>query len=188
MIISMVPSTVMLLMHIFLQSPLVLSLIFLAIPIFVLYFFRDPHRAVSRGIVSPADGRVLSITENSISIFMGVGNVHVNRSPVTGILVETRHFPGTHRPAFHDLSSSNERQRYVIETGHGRVVMTQVAGIFARRIVPYVEDGDHLLKGQRIGMIRFGSRVDIELPSGATPAVAEGDLVRAGTTTVGEWR
>lgn len=188
MVLSFVPTLVLLLLSLIYGPLIYISVLFLILPLFVLYFFRDPHRHISDGIVSPADGRVLAVKDNSLSIFMNIMNVHVNRSPVAGRVVETEHIHGTHRPAYHRRSIYNERQIYIIDSENGKIVMAQVAGIFARRIVPYVEKGDRLKKGQRMGIIRFGSRVELELPPRAELLVKEGDMVRAGETMVGDWR
>ncbi len=187
-VLSFVPSLVLLFFSLIYNITIILPAIFLLFPLAVLYFFRDPNRPISKGIVSPADGRVLTVNDNTLTIFMGIKDVHVNRTPVEGRVLETEHILGTHRPAYHRRSASNERQIYVFDTEHGKIVVTQVAGIFARRIVPYVQKGDHLEKGQRFGLIRFGSRVELKLPSEAELIVKKGDTVRAGETMVGDWR
>lgn len=176
MILYMVPGTIK---H--------LSVFFLLLPLFVLWFFRDPARDISHGIVSPADGRVMDADRSGISIFMSVTDVHVNRSPVSGILVDLSHKPGGYKPAYRGDSDRNEQQRYVIQTDKGDLIMTQYAGLVARRIVPYVKKGERLEKGQKIGMIRFGSRVDIQFPSPVDIAVKKGDKVKAGETFIGDW-
>ena len=165
-----------------------LFLLFLALPIFSLYFFRNPKRRITGGIVCPADGRVAVVKDHSFDIFMGVTNVHVNRSPVSGKVISQTHHPGTHRPAYHDDIEGNERMETEVECLHGTVRITQLAGIIARRIVPYVSPGDEVKAGQPIGMIRFGSRVRVELPESAVVQISVGDVVRAGETKVGEWR
>lgn len=155
---------------------------------FGLVFFRDPHRERGRGIVSPADGRVLaSDAENgTLTVFMGIHNVHVNRAPIDGRVVSVVHSAGGHAPAYAEGAATNERVETILETALGPVALTQVAGVFARRIVPYVKKGDMVRKGQRIGMIRFGSRVELRLPRGVRLSVRAGDKVRAGETTVAE--
>lgn len=156
--------------------------------VFGLMFFRDPYRELGKGIVSPADGRVLTAdpAKATLTVVMSVLNVHVNRSPLAGRVVSMEHTPGTHAPAASSRTSRNERVETVLETSLGPLRLTQVAGVFARRIVPYVGPGDTVRKGQRIGIIRFGSRVELSLPGGAILSVREGDKVRAGTTTIAE--
>jgi phosphatidylserine decarboxylase len=154
----------------------------------ILFFFRDPEREIGPGIVSPADGRVLSVdpATRSVSIFMGVADVHVNRAPLAGVVAGQDHRPGGHAVASRPEAARNERLAWDLETRLGSLRLTQVAGAFARRIVPYVHAGDKVKKGQRIGLVRFGSRVDLVLPPGCRPTVAAGDRVRAGTSTIAE--
>ncbi|MCK4718441.1 MAG: phosphatidylserine decarboxylase [Thermoplasmata archaeon] len=151
-------------------------------------FFRDPERAVGEGIVSPADGKVCRVSSGPggtiISIFMNIHNVHVNRAPMDGVITHTRHSPGGHVPAFTKDSERNERYRTVIRGSIGDVEVIQIAGTLARRIVPFVSEGEEVKKGQRIGMIRFGSRVDIILPPEVVSAVKEGSRVLAGTSSI----
>ena len=156
--------------------------------LFSLMFFRDPYREKGPGIVSPADGRILAAEPGSgkITVFMGIHNVHVNRAPLDGRVASVVHTAGGHAPAYTEGAAANERVEMVLETRLGLVRVTQVAGVFARRIVPYVRRGDAVRKGQRIGMIRFGSRVELILPRGVRLSVRVGDKVRAGQTTVAE--
>lgn len=162
----------------------------LALPLaFVLHFFRDPDRAVGDGLVSPADGKVTAVESGdrtTVSIFMGPFDVHVNRAPLDAEVADRRHEPGTHRPAFDKDADTNERMIWTLATDHGPVEVTQIAGMMARRIQPYVEVGDELAKGDRIGIIRLGSRVDVELPDGARPTVEVGDRVLASETRIAE--
>jgi phosphatidylserine decarboxylase len=168
---------------------------------FCLWFFRDPERTApsdERVVVSPADGRVVAVVEEReerflgaaatrVSIFMSPLDVHVNRMPVSGIVAEVRHSAGRFRAAFSDKSSlDNERNAVVVESGGRRFLLVQIAGALARRIVCRVAPGDHLCRGERFGMIMFGSRVDVFLPTGVRPSVRRGDRVRAGTTPLGE--
>lgn len=154
----------------------------------LLQFFRDPERAAGDGIVSPADGVVTAVEQRPeglfVSIFMNVYNVHVNRAPLDARVVALRHDPGRHLPAWHKDSPRNERVEWRLETDLGPVALTQIAGILARRIVPYLGEGDRVAKGERIGIIRLGSRVDLLLPSKCKATVALGESVRAGVTTV----
>lgn len=167
------------------------SLPLLTIPVLLLvFFFRDPERSVGDGVVSPADGRVLEVADDGerirISIYMGPLDVHVNRSPVEGRIASIRHFEGGHRLAFSKDSPLNERVVWTIESPLGEVELVQIAGAFARRIVPYLKEGERVQKGERIGLIRFGSRVDLSLPRLPTlsPRVKVGDRVRAAATTL----
>ena len=168
---------------------------------FCLYFFRDQERtapADERMIVAPADGRVLAVAEEReerylhaaatrISIFMSPLDVHVNRSPVGGTVAAVEHTAGRFRAAFADKASlDNERNALVLEGGGRRYLCVQVAGALARRIVCRVCPGDRLGRGERFGMIMFGSRVDLFLPVGVCPTVRPGDRVRAGASVVAE--
>ena len=168
---------------------------------FCLWFFRDPDRVVPPGdhlVVSPADGRIVAVvTEREeqflhapatrISIFMSPVDVHVNRSPVDGVVEEVRHTNGKFRAAFKDKASlDNERNAVVLRSGERRYLMVQIAGALARRIVCNVRPGDHLGRGARFGMIRFGSRVDLWLPAGVQPRVRNGERVHAGSTVLAE--
>jgi phosphatidylserine decarboxylase len=152
-------------------------------------FFRDPDREIGKGVVSPADG-VLNRAEISdsgayFSIFMNIHNVHVNRAPWPGRVVEVVRMSGGHRPAYEKGAVKNERIRITMEGSLGAVTVTQMVGIVARRILPYVHAGDKLGKGERIGIIRLGSRVDLFVPSAGLRLVArKGDRVLAGTTTL----
>jgi phosphatidylserine decarboxylase len=171
------------------------------------YFFRDPRRVtpVREGIVvAPADGRVsqfanvvppqeLALGERAlprISIFMSVFDCHVNRSPVAGRVERIVYRAGKFLSADLDKASEdNERNAFVIATGAGqRFGVIQIAGLVARRIVPFVREGEAIAAGQRIGMIRFGSRVDVYLPEGARPLVAEGQTAIAGETVLADFK
>ena len=171
------------------------------------YFFRDPQRVtpVREGIVvAPADGRVsqlanvvppqeLALGEHAlprISIFMSVFDCHVNRSPVAGRVELIVYRAGKFLSADLDKASEdNERNSFVIATDTGqRFWVIQIAGLVARRIVPFVREGEAIAAGQRIGMIRFGSRVDVYLPEGARPLVAEGQTAIAGETVLADFK
>ena len=170
------------------------------------YFFRDPARVtpIREGIVvSPADGRVSRIT-NAVppkelglgertmargSIFMSVFDCHVNRSPVTGKIERIAYHHGAFLSADLDKASeNNERNSYLITIGKERVGVVQIAGLIARRIVCFVREGSTVGAGERIGMIRFGSRVDVYLPDGVRPLVAEGQTAIAGETIIADLR
>lgn len=158
--------------------------------LFILWFFRDPERSIpaAEGLVlSPADGRVTGVEEVSgrmrITIFLSVFNCHINRSPIEGTIVDSRYTPGRYRPAFDRRAGlENERNHLTIRASDGEYGVTQVAGLLARRIVCRKRVGDALLRGERFGMIRFGSRTDLLLPPGVRPLVAVGDHVRGGLT------
>jgi len=156
--------------------------------LFLLVFFRDPERVPGRGIVSAADGRVLHADpgRGTLTVFMGIGNVHVNRAPWAGRISRMTYTAGGHAPAYRAEATRNERLETVLDTDIGQIRMTQIAGVFARRIVPYRREGDRVKKGARVGMIRFGSRVELVLPRSVRILAREGDRVRAGETTVAE--
>ena len=167
---------------------------------FCLWFFRDPERTAPADeglVISPADGRIVAVVSERedrflntqatrVSIFMSPLDVHVNRSPVTGTVRQVQHTEGKFRAAFSDKSSlDNERNAVVMESGGRRFLMVQIAGALARRIVCHVGPGDRLERGQRFGMIMFGSRVDVFLPPGVQPTVSKGERVRAGLSVLG---
>ena len=180
----------------------------------VFAFFRDPDRVVPQdenAIVAPADGLVSLISQveppeelkvedgsgtkglpdgpvTRISIFMSVFDVHINRAPISGTVRRVVYIPGKFMNADLDKASEeNERQHILIERGEGLAIgFTQIAGLVARRIVPFVKPGDLLAVGQRVGLIRFGSRVDVYLPAGTQPRVLLGQKVVAGETILAE--
>lgn len=166
---------------------------------FALHFFRDPERVVPTDpdcAVSPADGKIVRIEEKEdpmsgetrvcVSIFMNLFNVHVNRMPVAGTIRHITYWPGKYFNASLDKASKyNERCGFLAEAANGSTwSFVQIAGLVARRIVCRTEEGDTLARGERFGMIRFGSRVDLYLPSGYIPVTALGDTVLAGQTIV----
>ncbi|MDR7101262.1 phosphatidylserine decarboxylase [Croceicoccus sp. BE223] len=187
-------------------------LAFLTIGIFA--FFRDPQRVVPQGenlVVAPADGMVTLIARvpppaelqlddgadspgmgsepvTRVSIFMSVFDVHINRSPIAGTVRRVVYIPGKFLNADLDKASEdNERQHFMVERQDGvRIGFTQIAGLIARRIVPFVKPGDIVGAGQRVGLIRFGSRVDIYLPAGTEPRVLKGQKTVAGETIIAE--
>jgi phosphatidylserine decarboxylase len=167
--------------------------------LFMLFFFRDPERVISGDkdiFVSPADGKVIVIKDvfedrylkadaRQISIFMSPFNVHVNRSPVDGTVTDVIHTRGDFKAAYKDsASASNENTVMILDSSYGKIVVRQVAGFIARRIVCRVKPGDKLVTGQRYGIIKFSSRVDIFLPKGVKTAVSLGDSVKAGETII----
>lgn len=155
---------------------------------FVLWFFRDPEReppADPTAVVSPADGRVIRAADGRLSIFLNIFNVHVCRSPLGGRIDSWNHVPGRFLAAFkHEASEQNERAEVIVNNGTIHVRLTLVAGLIARRIVRWVEGGQRVSVAQRIGLIRFGSRVDLELPPSARLEVRVGDRVVAGESVL----
>ena len=179
------------------QSILItISIIFFIITILFIIFFRDPDRIIGEGVVSPADGIIQEIMEMGdkeigrcfrITIFMNIYDVHVNRIPIDGRIVDIEHYPGSHLPAFTKESERNERVLVKIDTVIGIIKMIQIAGIIARRIIPYIKINDELGKGERIGIIRLGSRVDLYLPiDKIVLKVKKGDRVKAGVDSIAE--
>jgi len=178
------------------------SLLFFCATFFAIWFFRNPKRFPPEGddlVLSPADGRVLHVRRVDdpqwvggpcikVSIFMSVLDVHVNRSPVSGTVVRKRYVPGKFLVASLDKASDdNERAGLTIEDRCGRTLtVVQVAGLVARRIVCYPEEGSRMSRGSRYGLIRFGSRLELYLPVETDVRVAEGDRTRAGETVIGE--
>ncbi|THA23772.1 phosphatidylserine decarboxylase [Streptomyces sp. RKND-216] len=154
----------------------------------MLWFFRDPEREITQGrVISPADGVVQSIMpwkdgRTRVAIFMSPLNVHVNRAPLAGTVTSVEHVPGRFVPAFNKESEHNERVVWHFDTEIGDIEMIQIAGTVARRIIPYVPEGTKVEQGERIGLIRFGSRVDVYLPEGIEPAVEVGQATTAGVT------
>jgi phosphatidylserine decarboxylase len=171
----------------------------LALTAFMAYFFRDPDRVVPGTpgvIVAPADGRVVAVTPRlddpfvgpaqHLSIFLSPLDVHVNRAPVGGLVVEVERRPGAFLAAYRpDASERNERTSVFVQGDGARVVVRQIAGVLARRIVCRVRSGDKLERGERFGMIKFGSRTDLVVPASARLVVRMGDRVRAGETVLG---
>ena len=167
--------------------------------LFVLYFFRDPHRHIPEdpsAVVSPADGRVVEIIEETwegkmgqrISIFLAVWNVHVQRAPVAGTIRKIDYRPGKFFAAMRARASSeNEQNVFSISTPRGEIMFKQIAGWIARRVVSWKSPGDTVTRGERVGMIRFGSRVDIWLPSEAMIVVRKGQDVAGGSDILAQW-
>jgi phosphatidylserine decarboxylase len=184
------------------------TVVLLALTVWVAAFFRDPIRTTPRGdnlIVAPADGLITLISRvgpppelagpgamapgdyTRVSIFMSVFDVHINRSPINGRIARMAYVPGKFVNADLDKASEdNERQHFLVE-GRGGVMIgfTQIAGLVARRILSFVKEGDQVVAGQRVGLIRFGSRVDVFLPAGTAPKVMLGQRAIAGETIIG---
>lgn len=172
----------------------------LVLTLFTLFFFRDPERIVPEGkgvVVSPADGKVIVVKDvfephylkqdvKQISIFLSVFNVHVNRSPVEGAVSLVKYNPGKFHVASVDKASlDNEQTAMVIGRGKQNILVKQIAGLIARRIVCYAKPGDTITRGERYGLIRFGSRVDLFLPKDADVSVKVGDRVKGGSDVIG---
>jgi len=153
--------------------------------VFMIFFHRDPDRIPGgEGMISPADGRIIQASKRTIAIFMGPVDVHVNRSPLDGVVVGTEHIKGGHLPAFMGAASRNQQNRICLDTPDGTVEIRQITGTLVREIICYVTAGDRVLRGDRIGMIRFGSRVEVTFPECYSVVVSMGDKVRAGETVV----
>jgi phosphatidylserine decarboxylase len=173
-----------------------------AVAAFLIHFFRDPHRAGSErhvDVLSPADGTVVLVKDvpdgevwpgltRQVSIFMSVFDVHVNRAPITGKIVHYRYTPGTRIPAMSHKSSTDNEQNLIVMTDQrgATLAFKQIAGLLARRIVFDKKEGDTVARGERIGMIKFGSRVDVFFPAQATIHVKPGDKPRVGLTVIAE--
>ncbi len=179
-----------------------LALLGLLATLFVCYFFRDPDRVIpdlAGGIVSPADGKVIRVEQlqqspytlgscRKISIFMSVFNVHVNRIPFGGRIARIAYYPGKFFSANLDKASRlNEHNAVYLQTDTDQsICFVQIAGLVARRIICNIQEGDAVLRGQRFGLICFGSRLDVYLPEDASIMVNTGDVVKAGTSVIGK--
>ncbi len=173
------------------------AVVFLIAAIFVLSFFRDPERIVPEDpglIVSPADGRIVQMADEDfeglparrLSIFMSPLDVHVNRAPVAGIVKRVSYKPGAfHVASLPHASVENEHNIFTIESEEGTIQVKQIAGALARRIVFWKRPGDRLVRGERVGLIKFGSRVDVIAEAGTEWRVKTGDYVRAGSSILG---
>jgi phosphatidylserine decarboxylase len=168
--------------------------------LFVTWFFRDPERVIPEdpnAIVSPGDGRIVEIVPEQdpllekdgytrISVFLNVFNVHVNRVPIAGKIQAYRYNKGKFlNAASHKASMDNEQSAILLNNGHVTLLVKQIAGLIARRIVCYAKEGDKFQRGQRYGLIRFGSRMDVFVPEGTEIKVAIGDIVSGGSSIIG---
>jgi phosphatidylserine decarboxylase len=172
-------------------------LVFLAA--FVFSFFRDPERVIPAGpgaVVSPADGRVVVVTDEDnagragqrVSIFLAIWNVHVNRSPAAGTITALEYRPGEFLAAMRERASlENEQNVFTLSTDTGEIVFKQIAGLIARRVVSWKKAGEQVARGERIGLIRFGSRVDVWLPREAAILVKVGENVKGGSSVLARW-
>jgi len=169
----------------------------LLLTIFFIMFFRDPERTIGKWVVASADGKIRDISELNekdigksifVSTFMNVHNVHVNRAPFDGVVKDIVHISGIHLPAFKKESEKNERVVIFLDTSIGQIKIVLIAGTLARRIVPYINRLDKIKKGDRIGIIRLGSRVNLYLPKKAVKkiCVKKGDKVIAGEDSIAE--
>ncbi len=178
----------------------ILSVIMVILLGFILNFFRDPIRSIPDGngiVLSSADGKVVSVKPVTstfhekeallISVFLNVFNVHTNRVPLSGVVDQVNHTPGKFLAAYdHKASDENERSTTVYKTNHGPVVLKQIAGLIARRILNYSTEGREYKTGEKMGFIMFGSRTDILLPVSFKVLVKEGDIVVGGETVIAE--
>ena len=167
--------------------------------VFSAYFFRDPERTPppeAELLVAPADGRVTEVAPAGesrpgavrLSIFLSLFDVHVNRAPAAGTVRAVRYRPGKFRAAFRaDAADENERSELELRTDRGTIIVRQIVGVLARRIVCRAQPGERLGRGERFGLIRFGSRTDALLPPGVTVLVKPGDRVRGGETPIARW-
>lgn len=178
-----------------------IGIFFLILTLFITYFFRDPERGndvQENAVLTPADGKVLNIWEldgnnplggpaKKISIFMSIFNVHVNRAPSNGRILSIAYHPGKFFSAnLEKASEQNESNSITMETGKGeKIVVVQIAGLIARRIVCWIKEKEYVKAGQRFGLIRFGSRLDVFLPAASEVIVRSGDRVKAGETIIG---
>jgi phosphatidylserine decarboxylase len=173
-------------------------LVFLAS--FVFSFFRDPERAIPAepgALVSPADGRVVVVIDEDnagrpgkrISIFLAIWNVHVNRSPATGTITKLEYRPGKFFAAMRERASvENEQNVFSLSTDAGEIVLKQIAGFIARRVVSWKKPGERVTRGERIGLVRFGSRVDVWVPQGTEILVKLGESVKGGSSVLARWQ
>jgi len=172
-------------------------LVFLAA--FVFSFFRDPERVIPAepgAVVSPADGRVVVVTDEEnegrpgkrVSIFLAIWNVHVNRAPADGTITKMDYRPGKFLAAMRERASvENEQNVFTLSTDAGEMVFKQIAGLIARRVVSWKKVGEKVARGERIGLVRFGSRVDVWVPRTAEIVVRVGESVKGGSSVVARW-
>ena len=166
---------------------------------FYIVFFSDPERVIpsdASTIVSPADGRVLEVIDEKfdgragkrITIFLAVWNVHVNRTPLEGKIARIEYRPGKFQMAMRKTASAENEQNVIyLDTAHGQIVFKQIAGMIARRVVLWKKSGDQVERGERIGIVRFGSRMDVWLPLEAEIIVKPGDHVAGGSSILARW-
>jgi phosphatidylserine decarboxylase len=175
------------------------AVVFVFLALFVFSFFRDPDRTIPAEpgtVVSPADGRVVVLTEEEnagrpgqrVSIFLAIWNVHVNRAPASGTIAKMDYRPGKFLAAMREQASfENEQNVFTLSTESGEMVFKQIAGLIARRVVSWKKQGEQVMRGERIGLVRFGSRVDVWLPKGAEILVKVGENVKGGASVIAKW-
>ena len=183
----------------FLAHWTILGILLVGLASFVFSFFRDPERSIPAEpgtVVSPADGRVVVVTDEEnagragkrISIFLAIWNVHVNRAPAAGIISKLEYRPGKFLAAMRERASvENEQNIIALSTDAGEMTFKQIAGLIARRVVCWKKEGDRVARGERIGLVRFGSRVDVWMPKEAEILVRLGDNVKGGSSVVARW-
>jgi phosphatidylserine decarboxylase len=177
----------------------VAAVVCVCLALFVFSFFRDPERVIpseSGAVVSPADGRVVVVTDEDnagrpgkrISIFLAIWNVHVNRAPAGGVITNLEYKPGKFLAAMREQASmENEQNIFTLSTDAGEMVFKQIAGLIARRVVSWKKSGERVARGERIGLVRFGSRADVWVPQDAQILVKLGDNVKGGATVLAKW-
>jgi len=175
------------------------GIVLVLLALFVFSFFRDPNRVIPSepgAVVSPGDGRVVIIQDEDydgrpgrrVSIFLAVWNVHVNRAPCAGVITKMEYRPGKFLAAMRERASTeNEQNIFTLSTEAGEMVFKQIAGLIARRVVSWKKAGDTVARGERIGLVRFGSRVDLWVPREAQILVKLGQNVKGGSTVVANW-
>jgi phosphatidylserine decarboxylase len=175
------------------------AIVLVCLAIFVFSFFRDPERVIPAepgAIVSPGDGRVVVLTDEEdagrpgkrISIFLAVWNVHVNRAPAAGVITKMEYRPGKFLAAMRERASmENEQNVFTLSTDAGEMVFKQIAGLIARRVVSWKKEGERVARGERIGLVRFGSRVDVWVPKDAEILVKLGENVKGGSSVLARW-
>jgi len=175
------------------------AIVLVCLAIFVFSFFRDPERVIPAepgAIVSPGDGRVVVVTDEQdagrpgkrISIFLAVWNVHVNRAPAAGVITKMEYRPGKFLAAMRERASmENEQNVFTLSTDAGEMVFKQIAGLIARRVVSWKKEGERVARGERIGLVRFGSRVDVWVPKDAEILVKLGENVKGGSSVLARW-
>jgi phosphatidylserine decarboxylase len=175
------------------------AVLLVLLALFVFSFFRDPERVIpteAGAVVSPGDGRVVVVTDEEyegrrgkrVSIFLAVWNVHVNRSPATGTITKMEYRPGKFLAAMLERASlENEQNVFTLSTEAGEIVFKQIAGLIARRVVSWKKTGEKVARGERIGLVRFGSRVDVWVPKDAEIAVKVGENVKGGSSVLARW-
>src|SRR5713101_6452188 len=177
----------------------VAAVVLVLLALFVFSFFRDPERVIPSepgAVVSPGDGRVVVVTEEEhegrpgkrVSIFLAVWNVHVNRSPAAGTITKMEYCPGKFLAAMRERASmENEQNVFTLSTEAGEMVFKQIAGLIARRVVAWKNAGEKVARGERIGLVRFGSRVDVWVPKEAEILVQVGENVKGGSSVLARW-